>query len=168
MKTVSFENMKKIRWALPAGLAALGFTLVALGYGSGNKASVKDTTSTDSHVQAAESPAPTATPNITINGTTIPTDKNGTRDVNTPGGTAHVEVSDGHTRITTNDSSQSGDTSNKSQQSLDLNVSSQSTGGSSWNSTHTYGFSDSSNGTSSSYSSTSIDSFGSGDVHISH
>ena len=170
MKQVSFTDIKKIRWVLPVGLVALGFASFAASQpGTGNsKASVMTDVRTPSiEVQASASPAPTATPSITVNGTKIPTDKNGSSDINTAGGKAHVEVSNGHTRVTTSESSTSGDTSNKSTSNVNLNVTSQSSGGSNWGFTHANGYSNSFGGNTSSFSNTTVNSNGFSDVNIS-
>ena len=169
MNKLSLKNVYKVRtWALPAGIVGLGIvSVLASQAGNGNsKASITDTTSTSTDISASESPAPTATPNITVNGITIPTDKAGSRDVAIPGGKAHVEVSGGHTQITTNNSGKGGDTSNKQSGNVDINVHSQTNGGTNWGTTQVYGFDTSLDNSSSSFNSTSIFSSGNSDVTI--
>ena len=127
MKKVSLMDIKKIRkWALPAGIAALGFGSIALGqHGmSGSHAAV---THVDSQAQSSASPAPKDEPTIPINGKQIPVDKDGSTSVNIPGGKANVDVFGDSTRITTHQSS--GPTvSNKQSNNVDVNINSQSTG----------------------------------------
>jgi hypothetical protein len=169
MKNLSFMNIHNARkWALPTGIVGLGLvSVLASQVGNGNsKASITDTTSTSTDIQANESPAPTATPNITVNGITIPTDKAGSHEVAIPGGKAHVEVSGGHTQITTSNSGKGGDTSNKQSGNVDINVRSQTNGGTNWGTTQVYGFDTSLDNSSSSFSSTSIFSSGNSDVNV--
>ena len=168
MKKVSFTNIKSTRRLLPIGLAMLAVTAVALSqlHNDNFKAAVTKTTSHESR-QTSESVVPMATPVITVNGTQIPTDKNGSRDVNIPSGTAHVEVSNGNTRVITSENVKNGDTSNSSSSNVNMNISSQTLGGTNTGSSQTYGYSNSSGGYTSSFSHTSVDSYGTGDVNIS-
>jgi hypothetical protein len=159
MKKVSFSDIHKARrWVLPVGITTLGFVAVAYGQSGINtsKANTTHVTMTSSADQTPASPAPTVKPDITVNGTKIPTDKNGSSDIVTPGGKAHVEVSGGQTRLTTNDNSTHGDTSNAQTGNVNLNVDAHSTGGSSWNSIQSYGTSTNDNGSSWSSNSTSV------------
>jgi hypothetical protein len=58
--------------------------------------------STDSSPSVAVStPAATPTPHVTVNGQSIPVGASGHASVTLPGGTTHVEVSDGTTTVTT-------------------------------------------------------------------
>ncbi len=165
MKTVSLKDIKNAKWVIPAGIAVLGFAAVAVGQNAAqnSKAAVTTTNSVDS-IQSSESPAPTVKPKITVNGTEIPTDKNGTTEVPVGGGKAQVEVSDGHTRVTTSDSGPSGDTSNKTAGDVHVNVNQQSNNGSGSGSTWVNSYS--SNNGSSSYNSTQVFSSGSADVNV--
>lgn len=159
MKKVSFKDVKKARkWLLAVGVVAVGFASVALGQPGINKSKAADTGTTvsDSSNQTPASPAPTVKPEITVNGTKIPTDKNGSSDVDTSGGKAHVEVSGGQTRVTTNDSAPHGDTSNTQAGNVNVDIKSQNTGGTSWNSIQSYGNSSNFDGSSWSSNSTSV------------
>jgi hypothetical protein len=167
MKKVSLTDIKTTRkWVLPAGIVALGFASIVAANGSDNsKANVTNVDSTSAKSQATEAPAPTATPDITINGVKLPTSPNGRRDVAIPGGKAHVEVSDGHTQVDAHTSGgQSGDTSNKQTSDVHININSQTNGGTSWGSTQIYGSQSSSDNMSSSFHNSTNFSTGSDDL----
>ncbi|HVQ43504.1 MAG TPA: hypothetical protein VMT30_00880 [Candidatus Saccharimonadia bacterium] len=169
MKKVSFTDIKKAKWVLPAGVVTLGLALMVSGQtgGRGSKAAVTGANSATVQAQTAESPAPTAASTVTVNGTQVPTDRDGSADVPAGNGKAHVEVSGGHTRITTNDSGTSGDTSNNQSGNVEINMSSQTSGGTNSGVTQVYGSSYSSNNGSSSYNNTSIFSTGADHVSVS-
>jgi len=107
------------------------------------------------------------TPEVTVNGTKVPVDSDGSTDVAIPGGKAKVEVSSGHTRISTTENTANGDTSNSQSGNVDVNITSQSNTGTSWGSTQVYGFNASSGNSGTSYQSTSIFSTESGNVSVS-
>lgn len=169
MKKVSLTDIKNARkWALPAGIIALGFASVAVGQPgtNGSKAAVTEVSSTNSQAQGSESPAPTVKPKITVNGQDIPTDKDGSTSVAIPGGTANVDISDGRTRITTDESGE-GNASNTQSSNVDVNINSQSTGKSS-GSTHINGFSTSSGNSSRSRTTTSFSTDINNHTSVSH
>jgi hypothetical protein len=169
MKKITFEDLKKTRrWVLPAGVVALGLVSVAATQPpASNSKAVTEVSSTSSQSQDTESPAPTATPDITVNGEKVPVDEDGSTDVNTSGGKTKVEVSGGQTRITTSGNTSDGDTSNSQSGNVNINIDSHSSSGSSWGSTQVYGFSANSGNSGTSYHSTSIFSTDSDHVSVS-
>ena len=173
MKNMRLKDLKIARkWALPAGIVALGLASIVMGQQhntGGSKAAVIDVDSARSQTGAKETPAPTVKPDITVNGTAISTDEEGSKTIDTPGGKVHVEVDGGNTRITTNDSDSEigGDTSNKQSGDVSVNLDSHSNGGTTWGSTRVYGFSTSSDNSGAGVSSTSVFSSDSGHVSVS-
>jgi len=169
MKNVSLENIKKAgKWAVPAGVIALAVVsqLVAQP-GKSPAAAVTGVDTPNAQSQATESPAPAAAAQVTVNGQAIPTDKQGTTDLDVPGGKAHVNVAGGSTTVTTSDNGTTGDTSNNQSGNVNLSVNSNSNGGSNWGSTQVYGFSSNSNASGASFNSTSIFSTGADNVSVS-
>lgn len=157
MKTVGQTNIKTItKWAIPAGILAMSVaSIIAAGTGTGGSKSANTTiTPANSDTQFKVQPAPEASPEITINGMTIPDLGPGVNDITIPGGKAHIEVFGGHTHVTAHSSGQSGDASNKSTDHVDINIDS-----------HTS--KDGSASSSSVTNSTSIFSTGSSNVNVS-
>jgi len=158
MKGSFTDKIKTQKWVLPAGILVIGLVVAFSQPSTGKaKAAVTQVTTTGS-TQAEASPAPTSAPDITVNGVKIPTDKTGSRDINTPGGKTHVEVSDGQTRVTTTSPVSQGTTSNTQSGNVNISIQSQSTGGTSSSSVQTYGSSTSFDGSTWSTNSTSVDS----------
>jgi hypothetical protein len=158
MKRVSLMDIKTTqKWVLPAGIVVLGIAWMAAGQTgkSTSKSSDTQVMTSGSQAQATESPAPTVTPNVTVNGQKVPTGTNGSTDVAVPGGKAHVEVSNGHTKITTSSGGASGDTSNQQSGNVDINIDSRSGSGRSWSSTQVNGYSNNSDNSATSINSTS-------------
>jgi hypothetical protein len=75
----------------------------------------------ESQDTANASPAPTTKPEVRVNGKKL-TVQDGQTEVAIPGGTARVEVSNGATQVTTEQSEPSGDTSNQDKSSVNINL----------------------------------------------
>lgn len=130
MEKAGVLNIKTLsKWAIPAGVMALGaFTVIAAGAGPGQSRNSDSTAATaTSEPQSTEAPAPDASPAITVNGVEIPTNISGSSDVAIPGGKAHVEVSGGTTEITANSQSESSDSTTTSNGNVHIKIDSQST-----------------------------------------
>lgn len=162
MKMAGRTNIKSTRkWAIPAGVMALGaLTVIAAGAGPGNSRTSDSTAVTHSpEPQATEVPAPDASPEITINGVAIPTNISGSNEVAIPGGTAQVEVSNGKVEVQAESSATNGDTSSTSNGNVDIKIDSHSTSTSTSNrSTTKY----------SNHTTTSTFNSGNSDVTITH
>ncbi len=159
MKKVGFADINTKKWAIPAGILTFSFvSVIAAGAGPANsKTTVTKVDSSNNAPSSTESPAPDASPEITINGVNIPTDSPGRHEVTIPGGNAQVQVSDGQTSVTANTSSTPGETANVSTGNVEIHIDAHS---SSVNSTNR------SASSSSSYS-TSVFSNGKTDVNVS-
>ncbi len=135
------------KWALPAGIVAIGLAYLAIiqpGLAS-SKPTATDVKYKTSPTQHSE----TFSSQVKVNGTEVPTDKSGATEVNIPGGKARVEVSGGSTRITTNES-RKGNSVNTQSSNVNVSINSQSTGGNSHSTTQIHGSSRSSGNSSSS------------------
>ncbi len=140
MRLVRLTDIKKIsKWALPAGIVAVGLgVVVAQSVPRGAaKTAATEVSTTDVQTHGLESPAATVEPDVVVNGTKIPTNKKGSTSVNIPGGKAQVEVSDGHTSVTTQQNGSSSG-SNQSSSSVNINLNSHTTTSSSGNSGSSY------------------------------
>lgn len=162
MKQVGLADIKTIsKWAIPAGILTLGtISVIAAGAGPANFKGVSSKVgATAPESRATASPAPDASPAITVNGVKLPIGTDGTHDVAIPGGKAHVEVSGGQTKVTAKTSSSSGDTSNTQTGNVDIQIDSQNLHNNSNSSTSS---------SSTSITSTSIFSTGNSDVTVTH
>jgi hypothetical protein len=168
MKKVTFIDMQILKWALPAGIAVAGIAVMAIqSTHQPTKAALKQSPPAAGVSQTVESPAPTATPSVTVNGKRIPVGKDGTADVSVGDGKTHVEVSDGNTQITTTTNEQSGDTSNQQSNHIQVNMNSANTGGTNSGTTRVFGTNFSSNNGTSSFNSTHVFSTGLDHVSVS-
>lgn len=170
MKQVSFSDITKhARKALPVGVIALGAVAVGLSQGSASqsRAALTEIVSTGASEQATESPAPTSTPTVIVDGKQVPVDENGNASVETNDGKGHVNVSNGRTEVSTTEHHSSNDGTAAKGGNVNVNLNSQSTGGTTWSNTNVYGYSNSFNNGSQSYSSTSVFSTGSDNVSVS-
>ncbi len=162
MKQAGLTHIGPKKWAIPAGILALSLvSVIAVGAGVENSKTTVTKVNSNTHQvpSVTESPAPDASPEISINGVNVPTDSHGKREVKIPGGKAQVEVSAGQTSVTaqTGDSA-NGTTQNVVNDNVDIRINSSS---SSTNSTNQ------STSSSSSYSNTSVFSNGNSSVIIS-
>lgn len=162
MKKAGITNIKTTRkWAIPAGVMALGaLTVIAAGAGPGNSRTSDSTAVTHSpEPQATEVPAPDASSEITINGVAIPTNISGSNEVAIPGGKAQVDVSGGRVEVKAESGATTGDTSSTSNGNVDITIDSHSSSTSTSNrSTSKY----------SNHTTTSTFSTGKSDVTITH
>jgi hypothetical protein len=158
-------NMAR-KWAIPAGIVALGAVAVVAGQShlGNSKAALSTASARSSQSQSPASPAATVAPNVSVNGQSVSTGQDGTTTVPIPGGTARVDVSNGTTHVTTSEHVTSGDTSNSQSNNVNVHIDSSSNGGASQGSTQVYGFDSNLNG--SNYSSSSISSTNVGNVSI--
>ena len=130
MKRAGLTHINTTKWAIPAGILTLSLvTVIAADAGPVNS-KTSDTRVDSATHQASpvtESPAPEASPEITINGVNIPTDSKGKREVSIPGGSAQVEVSEGQTNVKaqTGDAAK-GATTNISNDNVDIRIESSS------------------------------------------
>lgn len=171
MKKVSVSNMLVLsRKAAPYAVVALGLVAVVASQGgpASSKAALTEIAATGDQAQTSEIPAPTASPEVVLNGQPVKVDGNGSAEVDMPGGKAHVQVTDGHMSISTNSNKAAGDTSNQNKTgNVSVKLDSQSNGGTNWSNTQIYGYNNSSDNTSTGYSSTQIFSTGSDHVSVS-
>jgi hypothetical protein len=170
MIKVSLIDIRKVgQWTLPLGVIAAGLLVVVAVQAapSHSKAALTTIVTTPSHKPVAESPLPVADATVSINGTAIPTNNQGSSDVAVPGGKAHVEVSGGHTQVTTDTNGTTGAATNSSAGNVNIQVNStQTEGGSNWGTTQVHGFSNSADGSTMSSNSTSVFSTGTGNVSV--
>ena len=168
MKKLSFTNNIPVRLILAAGVSVLGIaTLVFAQQHTGISKAGMTNVSASQTKPIPDLTSPKVTPSITLNGAQIPLDNNVSRDVIVPTGTAHVEVSGGHARVTTENNVKTGNTSNTSHSSINLDISSHNISNAGYGSSHTYESHNSSGGFTSSSTSISADSFGFNDVNSS-
>lgn len=161
MMKLRFTNNIPVRLTLAAGVSVLGITtLVFAQQHTGISRAAMTSVSASQTKLVPDLTSPEVTPSITLNGAQIPLDNNVSRDVSTPTGKAHVEVSGGHARVTTQSNVKTGNTSNTSHSSVNVDISSHNVIDAGSGSSHTYESRNSSGGFTSSSMSISADSFG--------
>ena len=170
MIKVSLIDITKLgQWTLPLGVIAAGLLVVVAVQAapSQHKAALTTVVTTPVHKPVAESPMPAANTDVSVNGTAVPTNTQGSSDVAVPGGNAHVEVSGGHTQVTTDTNGTNGVATNSKDGSVNIHINSaQTDGGTNWGSTQVYGYSNSADGSTMSSNSTSVFSTGTGNVSV--
>ncbi len=128
MKNIRLTHIKTAsKWAVISGVLALGYGSTVLGQSGngGSQSNVTESTTLTSEQESPESSVAEEGANVMVNGVKIPTDKLGSSTVSIPGGTAHVQVSDGYTNVTTH-SDPSENSSNQSAGNVNVNVDSHS------------------------------------------
>jgi hypothetical protein len=147
----------RVLFAIPLTLAIAGLVW------AGQSATTVRDTADVSTASPATAPAITSTPaaHVTVNGESIPVGKDGTAHVNRLG--AQVEVSGGKTTVTS--TTGSGAATNTQSGDVTVSIDSNSHNGTSWISSQTSG--DNANGSSTSFSSTTVFSSGSAYSHVS-
>jgi hypothetical protein len=152
---------------LPISVVILGGILLAVGYAQTPLQRVADTTTDSTRQAVSETPAPKLNSrHVTVNGREVPTASDGSASITTPFGETKVDVSDGQTKVTTTQSKSTKPSHSSDGGNVNVTVNSSNTAGSGFGSTQVFGLSSgtTTNGSSSSFSSTSV--FSSDTAHV--
>ncbi len=157
-------KMKVRKWVLPAAIVVFGLASTEHHPTVVSNSAKAVVVGSGAAGQSSEPKASTVAPQISVNGITLPTDKNGISSMAIPGGKAEVSVSDGHTAVSAH-SNIGGASTSRTSENLNVRVDSQSGDGT--NSSFTQVSSSNVSSTNSGVSSSSTSIFSAGATHVS-